>query len=97
NFVLTWLVAGTVQVSSGVIQYGIYKQAKRSYNKATARRLQEGDKNSPLLGFGDDSGTDDEQSGALSRSATPPSSEGSEDCIAAVGGGELCVSGEAPF
>lgn len=97
NFILTWLAAGVVQVWSGTIQYGIYRQAKRNYEKATAWRLQRASMTSTLIGFEDDSGADDDQPDASSHSLAPLSSEGSEDCIAAVESGELLGTSEATF
>lgn len=94
NFVLTWLVAMIVQLWSGLIQYGIYKQARRSYKAATAWQLKAG-----LLRVPDDSSSDAEDPGVVSEQiGSPISSEGSEDCIAAVtDADELLGSGFAPF
>jgi uncharacterized membrane protein YgcG len=84
DFVLTWIVASLVQGWSGVIQYGIYKHIKRSYQKAVLQQQQALGKK-PLLVYTDpDGSSEDGYQGDISPLLTPLGSDGSEDCIAAV-------------
>jgi hypothetical protein len=84
NFVVTWIVASLVQGWSGLIQYGIYKQIKRSYQKAVLQQQQALGKK-PLLLYADPDGSSEEgYQGNMSPLLTPLGSDGSEDCIAAV-------------
>jgi uncharacterized membrane protein YgcG len=86
NFVLTWIVASSVQGWSGMIQYGIYKHIKRSYHKAILQQQQALGKK-PLLLYTDRDGDGSSEEGDqanMSPLLTPLGSDGSEDCIAAV-------------
>jgi hypothetical protein len=86
NFVLTWIVALSVQGWSGMIQYGIYKHIRRSYHKAILQQQQALGKN-PLLLYTDcdgDGSSEEGDQGNTSPLLTPLGSDGSEDCIAAV-------------
>jgi hypothetical protein len=86
NFVLTWIVASSVQGWSGMIQYGIYKHIKRSYHKAVLQQQQALGRK-PLLLYTDrdgDGSSEDGDQGNTSALLTSLGSDGSEDCIAFV-------------
>lgn len=98
NFIITWLVAVVVQGWSGFIQYGIYTQAVRSYKAALAWQTQQSQLKAALIGIrGGDSSFDGDDPGSSSPLNTPSGSDGSEDCVAQVGGGDIMLGGINAF